>query len=167
MKAQIKGLTVHRPWGYAIARLDKRVENRSWACWLNPGDYIAIHNGQKWDRNGARFIREMNVSELMNPTEETNPAGFIIAVARFDGNIKDEDPGRSPWFFGPYGWLLSDVVEIEPVAAKGHQRLWDLSDAVLQQVRLNHKKAREAHAYRQKLLGYSTGLSNLIPVANN
>ena len=164
MKAQIKGLTLHRPWGYAIARLDKRVENRSWACWLKPGDYIAIHNGQKWDKNASRFIREMGDSETKSDAEINTP-GMIIAVARFDGNIKDEDPGRSPWFFGPYGWLLSEVVEIEPVLAKGQQGLWNLPEAVLQSVRLNHKKARETDAYGQKLLGYSTGLRDLIPVA--
>jgi hypothetical protein len=42
VKARIKGLTLHRPWGYAIAYLDKRVENRAYPCFLNRGDYIMI-----------------------------------------------------------------------------------------------------------------------------
>jgi hypothetical protein len=88
----IRGITLHRPWGYAIAHLDKDYENRTWRCPLNPGDYLAIHNGLKWDKEGADFIKSLNSSELIsNPAPETDPAGHIIAIARFDGNVTDSN----------------------------------------------------------------------------
>ncbi|MGL5719864.1 MAG: hypothetical protein ACRCYP_03610 [Alphaproteobacteria bacterium] len=133
-KMQIKGLTLHRPWGYAVAILDKRIENRSWNCPLQIGTFIAIHNGQKWDKEGELFIRHQNASELFDhPGEDNCEAGAIVAIAQFDGNTTEDD---SPWFCGPVGWKLKNVVAISPIRGiKGQQGLWSLSDELLIMVR--------------------------------
>jgi hypothetical protein len=128
----VKAITLHRPWGYAIACLDKRHENRSWRCPLPIGSWLAIHNGQKWDEAAAEFIRRENSSELIdNPTPENDPPGAIIAMCRFLGNEESSD---SPWFWGPYGWRLGDVTAIKPVPAKGQQGLWVVDDDTLEVV---------------------------------
>lgn len=138
-KAQIYGLTVRRPWGFAIARLDKRIENRTWNCPLPIGSFLAIHNGKKWEEEGAAFVRNLNRSQLIdNPTEEDDPPGAIIAIAKFTGNVTES---RSPWFVGPIGWQLSDVVAIDPVECKGQQGLWKPSEEILMQVRENYRDA--------------------------
>jgi len=139
-KQTIKGITLHRPWGYAVAYLGKRVENRTYRCPLPIGSYLAIHNGKKWDEVGAAFVRLMNESELIdNPTDETDLPGHIIAIAKFVGNVTECD---SEWF-QPHnvGWLLEDVVAIAPVECKGQQGLWDLSEEVRTQVRVNYREA--------------------------
>lgn len=141
VKAKIKGLTLHRPWGYAITYLDKRVENRPYPCFLNRGDYIAIHNGKAWDEEGAAFVRSLNSSELIaNPTQETDPPGMIIAIARYCETVEYSD---SPWFFGKYGWVLDEVTAIDPVPCRGQQRLWDLPENVIWQVRSNFQQAQK------------------------
>jgi hypothetical protein len=147
-KMQIKGLTLHRPWGYAISHLDKRVENRTWNCPLPIGTFIAIHNGQKWDKEGELFIRRQNASELFDhPSEENCPAGAIVAVAQFDGNVTESD---SPWFCGPVGWQLKNVVAINPImGVKGQQGLWNFSEELIIVVRHNYQKAKAWHQLHQ------------------
>jgi hypothetical protein len=143
MKESIKAITLHRPWGNAIADYGKNIENRSWKCPLPLGSFLAIHNGKKWDTDGLRFIQELTgiYDAELNPVEV--PDGCIIAVARFNGNAEDLDHGLYPWFFGPIGWMLADVVKIDPVPCKGQQGLWNLPDDVLQQVRVNYRASRE------------------------
>jgi hypothetical protein len=136
----MKALTVHRPWGYGIAYLDKGIENRTWPCILSIGSYLAIHNGQKWDKDGETFIRKLNVSELIeNPTTENDPAGAIIAIARFAGNVTED---KSPWFFGPYGWKLENVIAIDHVYCRGQQGLWNVPEDLMPRIRANYQKSK-------------------------
>ena len=60
-----------------------------------------------------------------------------MAVARVKKVVKTS---RSPWFSGPLGWVLADVVPLRvQVVCKGQLGLWSLSPAVerrvLQQLR--------------------------------
>lgn len=129
-KPGLKAITLHRPWGYAIAHLGKDIENRTWNCWLPTGSLLAIHNGQKWDKAGVEFIKQLG---LEPPTQEEDKAGGIIAIVRFQGNITQSD---SHWFFGPVGWQLSDVVPVEPVFCKGSQGLWSVPEGLLPELRM-------------------------------
>lgn len=139
MKKRLKAVTLHRPWGYSIAKLNKDIENRTWRCYLNEGDLLAIHNGKKWDADGADFVNAINKSELIpNPTLENDPASAIIAIARFGGNVLESS---SLWFFGPVGWSLIDAIAIEPVTCSGQQGLWTVEGPILDQVRQNYQKA--------------------------
>lgn len=139
MKQQLYALTVHRPWGYAITRLDKDVENRNWQCPLEIGSFIAIHNGKKWDKTGAAIVWQLNSGELIpNPTEETDPPGCIIGIARFGGNV---EASASPWFVGRYGWILKDVISIPPVPCRGQQGLWKPAPDILEQTRESYRAA--------------------------
>jgi hypothetical protein len=105
--AIIRGLTLHRPWGWAVRALNKRVENRTHPCFLPVGSYIAIHNGKKWDENGAQFLEEINPSGLFeNPENDQEDCGLIVCVARFVGCV---EYSSSEWFSGPYGWVLDNV----------------------------------------------------------
>lgn len=137
-KLIIRAITVHRPWGIAIAQYGKNIENRTWRCWLQPGDFIAIHNGAKFDATAVKDIQQITgiYDGSMNPVED--PAGAIIAIAKFQGNITESN---SPWFCGPIGWELSDVIPIEPVYCKGAQGLWTIPEDVLMQAKINFQRA--------------------------
>jgi hypothetical protein len=141
MKQTIKAITLHRPWGNAITDYGKDIENRSWPCPLVCGDYLAIHNGAKWDAAAVKFIQEITgiYEAELNPIEVV--PGAIIAVVQFFGNSRDLDPGFNPWFMGPIGWKLGNVVKITPVICKGQQGLWNLPEDVLEEVRKNYRKA--------------------------
>jgi hypothetical protein len=139
-KAKIFGLTLYRPFGYAIAYLDKRIENRNYRFNYPIGTYIAIHNGKTWDQKGYEFVCDLNRSELIeNPTPETDPEMSIIAIAQYAG---EEPPNSSnPWYVGKIGWKLENVVPIDPVPCGGSPRLWTIPDPILQQVRINYREA--------------------------
>lgn len=51
---------------------------------------------------------------------------------------------RSPWFVGPYGWVLRAVVAIDPVPCKGRQGLWRLPPNVNAEVLRRVEQARSA-----------------------
>lgn len=139
MPALIKGLTLHRPWGWSISTLDKRIENRSYECPLPLNSYIAIHNGKKWDEAGAEFLDRINPSGLFeNPIDDPDDCGLIVCVARYRGTV---DYSESEWFIGPYGWILDDVVPIDNVrVARGQQKLWNLDNETLAKVRIEYQK---------------------------
>ena len=128
MENLIKGLTLIRPWPFAILMLGKRIENRSWKPNLNVGDWIAIHAGAKWDKSDAEWIsRRFRIV----PSKEAHPTGVIVGVARYQGYTSYSP---DPWFFGPYGWLLSNVQAITPIPHKGALGLWELQPSALEQV---------------------------------
>lgn len=133
-KQPLRAITLHRPWAYAVAHLGKPVENRSWACPLPVGSLLAIHAGRRFDGQSADLIRRWGYE---CPPDEEHPTG-IVAIARFVGNVTALD---SPWFFGPIGWQLTDVVPINPVPCSGQQGLWNVPDDVLPAVRIAYATA--------------------------
>jgi hypothetical protein len=135
VKQGIKGITLGRPWGFAIAYFGKDIENRSWAAPIAIGSYLAIHNGKTIDPVGNEVIDRLDPRMQFDRHDE---AGSIIAIAKFGGNLTGS---KSEWFEGPIGWKLEDVVAIEPVKCRGQQGLWDLPSDVLAQVRANFKAA--------------------------
>ena len=147
-KQSLKAITVHRPWGHAIAHLGKDIENRTWKCPLPIGSYVAIHNGKKWDDSAVEFIRDVTSTfdATMNPVED--PSGAIIAIARFDGNTEDSD---SDWFMGPIGWMLSDVTQIGPIYCRGQQGLWNVEGEALEQCRSQWQAAKHSESTGKSL----------------
>jgi Protein of unknown function, DUF488 len=136
MKQAIRGITLHRPWSYAIAKLGKPIENRSWECPLPIGSYLAIHSGSKWDADAQATIERITGTKVKQSDEKP---GQIVAIAKFAGNVTES---TSPWFVpGSIGWQLEDVVPIDPIPAKGQQGLWELSLELLDRVRLAYQAA--------------------------
>lgn len=129
---KIKGLTLIRPWAWAIFNAGKDIENRSWVPstkTLEPGDWLAIHNGVKWSQNDARWIEGSFFKKV--PNRDDHPTGAIVGMARYMGWT---DKSNSRWFFGEYGWKLQDAFAIEPIPHKGALGLWTLESAALAQV---------------------------------
>lgn len=156
MMREIRGLSLTRPWPFAFHH-GKRIENRSWRP---PGRlidcYIALHAAKSWDEDDREFIaKALNLSV---PDNQSSPHSQIFAVCRWRGVVILPTPttkedgliatGRQTpdeqdkWFFGPYGWLLEDYVELpEPVECKGAQGLWNLPEDVKVIVREQYQKA--------------------------
>lgn len=86
------------------------------------------------------------VTGLVVPSKSDCPHSEIFAVARWNGLIilpagQGLADGQNQWFFGPYGWLLEEYVELpEPVKATGAQGLWNLKPDVLAAVREQYRK---------------------------
>jgi hypothetical protein len=139
MAGIIRGLTLIRPWAWAVAYAGKDIENRTWEPpAAMRGAFVAIHAGKKWDEDAALGI-ELDLG-LRVPDEEDHPSGVIVAVARLAG--VQHEAGGNRWFCGPVGWQLRDVVRIDPVPCKGAQGLWTIPEPTLVLVRERWAAAR-------------------------
>lgn len=146
----IRGLSLTRPWPFAFVaespRVEsKRIENRSWPPPLFMVEcYLALHAAQSFSEDDREFIAD--VTGLYVPGRHESPHSEIFAVCRVEGYVEsagDEylPAGQRKWFFGPYGWVLTDFVKLaEPVRCKGGQKLWTLeSKGVLEAVRESYR----------------------------
>ncbi len=145
------GLTLWPEWAWAVGHLGKRIENRSWhpPRWA-VGALIAIHGGAAFGgqagrvRDGAapeawgyaaRAMLAMALRAGQAPVGPVTMARLIaeaqskiVAVGRLSSVVTES---ADPWFVGPLGWVLSDVVTLpEPVPCRGSQGLWTLPDDV-------------------------------------
>ena len=165
---KILGLTLHAPHGELVAMGLKTIENRGWAPppWML-GRYIAVHQSTRWDQEGADYYRRNHPRYLVDPPMLQECKFGIIAVARVVGWVQRAELGERPrtvamlpgfafgdqvdalghsvdwrWFSGAeYGWVLRDVKRIEPVAARGLQKLWQLPRPTYESVRRRWAKA--------------------------
>lgn len=167
----MKALTLWRPWSDAIVRGPKRIENRTWAPPAAiMGRFIAIHAGRKFDDGGGCDLMAMG-SGWTGPLEPKDSPEGIVGIARIIGalatgrdaarGIPGEVTGYFPttnppdellarirrmvddrWWIGPVGWLLDDVLAIEPVPCRGAQGLWTVPADVEALVRARVEEAR-------------------------
>lgn len=130
----MQALTIKQPWASAIAAGHKRIENRSWrpAAASLPLQF-AVHAGARVDRAGIAFCRGLGA-----PVEDL-PASAIIAVATVVQVLEASD---DPWWFGPFGWRLEDVVPIEPIPCAGRLSLWTPAPAIQRLLRCRLAAAR-------------------------
>lgn len=160
-------LTLQQPWAYAVRELGKTVENREWAP--PPalvGQRFCIHAG-RYDRLSPRRVHDQVFADLEGlhdarlliepmgrPLEERMMAqsGGIVAVVTLDrvsernsGDPIEENPYRSDH---RYGWVLRDVVPIEPVRCRGLQKLWKVQEPLRSIVRAKYEAAVQARRIR-------------------
>jgi len=127
-------LTLWRPWTWAIFDpiADKGIENRNWAPPVDLiGHRIAIHAGLTWDPDAVSLFLKLGITHFPNRKEEY-PSGGIVGVATLDRVVTTDrtlPPEQKRWFFGKYGWVLTDRVKFTtPVPCKGGQGLRPLSE---------------------------------------
>lgn len=133
-------LSLSRPWAWSIfdAVADKGIENRTWAPPLAMiGQSIAIQAAKSWDVDALTLFLKNGV--LNAPARyDQHPSGVIIGVAtiyRVVTEARTLPPHQARWFFGPYGWVLTDRRKLAtPVPCKGAQGLRTLDPAIEQQV---------------------------------
>lgn len=116
----IEALSIRQPWAWAIVHAGKRVENRSWRkgnpCLSFRGPF-AIHaaRGMTQDEyeGAADFMARLGVTV---PAPHLLERGGIIGAARLVDIVTDSD---SPWFFGPKGLVMTDVVPCNFIGCRG------------------------------------------------
>ncbi len=132
----MKALTLIQPWAYAIAHLGKDVENRTWRPPASViGTRIAIHAGAKFDRAAATdlLVNGFSLNQGQPPAPSASTQSAIVATAKVTG-FWTGDHDR-PWYAGPVGWVLKDVVALpQPVPCKGALGLWTVPEHVEERV---------------------------------
>ncbi len=136
----MKALTVKQPWASMISVGAKCVETRTWGTRYR--GTIAIHAGKSWD---AYQSQKLAAEPCLNLFPDPKPIlGAIICVATLIecgpadhmlaqyGTEHDEELGN----YGPemWGWALQNVTPIDPIPCMGAQQLWNVPEAIIDQV---------------------------------
>lgn len=122
-------LSFSQPWLWAILHAGKRVENRKWAPPIHMIDQrIALHAALSWDNDAVGFLMRFGIE--IPGRFDSYPKGQIVGVATIDRVVTEVRTltwDQARWFFGPFGWLFTDVRELtEPIEAKGGLGLREL-----------------------------------------
>lgn len=137
-------LSIRLPWAWWVASGAKPVENRNrrltprWIA-IHPGR-VFLHAGVWWnEREVAETIEEFAPIaaragvETPTITELKALRGCLIGAARIVDCVEKMD---SPWFFGRYGWVMSENVLFEtPVRCVGALSFFRVDDSLRRAVR--------------------------------
>lgn len=91
-------LSIQQPWAYAILKLGKDIENRTWSTKVR--GRVLIHAGKKRDTCGEYWLNQQGI---YIPFGETNCTGGIIGSVEIVDCVTQSD---SQWFTGPCGFVL-------------------------------------------------------------
>ena len=108
-----KALSIKQPWATMIVKGIKPVENRTWRTRYR-GE-VCIHAGKTFDHEGLAWLIE-NGHVDSTATEADFQKGGIVGRAVITDCVEEHD---SPFFFGPYGFVLEDAQELQFQEIKG------------------------------------------------
>lgn len=120
-------LSIRQPWAWAILHAGKPVENRKWSTNLRGPICIHAAKGMTLDewRDGLDTYRGAGASfdELKAfPSRHDLQRGGIIGVADLVDVVTSHP---SPWFFGPYGFVLANPRAVPFISVKGALGFFD------------------------------------------
>src|SRR5262249_52458255 len=107
-----KALTVKQPWAHLIVQGIKTIENRTWTT-----DYrgrLLIHAGRSFD--GGASIQGEDWTDRLT-------FGAIIGHVELVDIVTEHS---SPFFVGPFGWVLGNPKPIKPIPLRGKVGLFDV-----------------------------------------
>ena len=129
----MKAISIRQPYAWAICAGHKDVENRIWATRYNGP--VLIHAGAreiKDDIDGVmRLVAEgtgETVEKIERDYRRDADFGAVVGVAHLVACVQRFD---SPWFNGPYGFVLRDARRVGPVPFKGQLGFFDVPHAIL------------------------------------
>jgi hypothetical protein len=99
----MKALSIRQPWAWLIVNGRKPVENRTWPTRWRGRLLIHAAKTMTWDDYAACVIFVRGFSDLRLPRFHDLERGGIVGMATLDGCVTRMD---SPWFCGPYGFVL-------------------------------------------------------------
>lgn len=99
----MKALSIRQPWADAIIWHGKDVENRDWPTrYRGP---VLIHAAKAWGEEERLTLLHL-VSEGLVPDTQKPETGGIVGRAEIIDCVTSMD---SPWFSGPYGFVLRNA----------------------------------------------------------
>lgn len=120
-------LSIKQPWAWLIAHGYKDIENRTWVTRFR-GRFL-IHAGQTFDWIGYMWLvmnrRRLGLINLLSPVSAVYRKGGIVGEVELIDCVTTHD---SPWFFGPYGFILQNAYETKFYPLKGKLRFFEVPE---------------------------------------
>lgn len=126
----MKALSIRQPWAQLIVAGIKPVENRSWPTPVRGP--ILIHASKAFDteaffwllNNWQSYGLPPAVDDLLrSKTVSGFPQGGIIGTADMVDCVTSHP---SPFFGGPFGFVLANAKEIEPIKMSGRLQFFNV-----------------------------------------
>ena len=160
----MKTISLRQPWAWMICQGFKPVENRTWNT--NHRGPILIHASKTFDMAGYDWILEnrhkLKIFDHRIPFPDEYYKGGVIGRANLVRSCRQND---SAWFFGPWGFVLTDPELFErPIAYPGKLNIFEITDRdIIQNINgaasfvnaglaVGHDNARSRIPQIQKLL---------------
>lgn len=114
----MKALSIKQPWAWLICAGYKDIENRGWNTSFRGRIYVHTGKMVDWDMQLAIMKKQLT---LPNKAEEELPAFYALRAIIGEVDIVDcVTESKSPWFIGPYGFVLKNPVLYEtPIPYRG------------------------------------------------
>lgn len=123
--AQPKALTVQQPWAFLITSGRKPIENRSWQTQYRGPLYI--HAGKR-----MHSMPMPEIERIFDLTIDPALLEFGAIIGRVE-LVNIVARSTSPWFSGPYGWILEKPEPCLPIPLRGQMGLFDLPQTITRQ----------------------------------
>lgn len=115
----MKALSIRQPWAWLIVHGYKDVENRTWRTGFR--GRFGVHASKTFDREGYRWVQQ-EFPKIKMPAPEEFGYGAIVGVVDL---IDCVTLSGSPWFFGPYGFVLANPLPCSPMRFPGKLYFFD------------------------------------------
>lgn len=123
----MKCISVWQPWADLIVHGLKDIENREW-----PTEHrgpILIHAGERFVEDHGLDSRRLRGGDREIVEASRERLGRIVGVAAITDCVTIHP---SPWFFGPYGFVLSEARRFcVPIPWPVQRRLFDVPDKII------------------------------------
>lgn len=129
----LKALTIHAPWVWAILAGHKRVENRSWTTTYR--GRLAIHAGRSrasdpratalFHELGILFPDDFERGAILGTVELAEILPQAEYLAKYGA-----DPVNRAMAFGPLCWVLKNPVPCVPIPCGGALSLWNVRETL-------------------------------------
>ena len=126
----MKALSFKQPWAWLVFN-GKDVDNRNWRT--NYRGRVCVHASKGWDAAGFTWLflnREklnwLNWWDRMMIDNAKNemPFGALVGEVDITDCVTQSD---SPWFFGKYGFVLSNpIAYAKPIPYKGQLNIFEI-----------------------------------------
>ena len=118
----MKALSIRQPWAWLIVHGHKDIENRTWKTSFR-GRFL-VHASLKFDDAGYEDVRRL--FDIPLPPTHSFDLGGIIGTATIIDCAEQSD---SPWFSGPYGFILQNPQPLPFLALRGQLGFFNTEQA--------------------------------------
>ena len=109
----MKALSIKQPWSWLIVNGHKDIENRTWYTKFR-GKFL-IHAGKAPDKT----VLTSKVNGIILPNFCYADFGGIVGIAEIVDCVDCIFAPNSPWFSGPYGFVLKNARPLPFMPVRG------------------------------------------------
>lgn len=130
----MKVLSIRQPWTYCIMSMGKDIENRTWPMKFR--GRVLLHAAQGMTRDEyeecSAIVDSICPSSAGLPVFEALQRGGIVGSIEITGCVTKSD---SPWFFGPYGFVLANPQPVPFIKCRGSLGMWEATSKIMEAIR--------------------------------